>query len=118
MKPINVILGFPDPNPSQSTLSPEHTLYAAILVQAVQDALGKGLTDKHVKAQARFWLGLDLERWYPHFKEEPIAFEEVCEILDLCPRRVHGALKELDGEKYQMKRRKVITRLGGLLGWD
>jgi len=118
MRQLSIILGFPDPDRTSSTLLPEHRLYAAILVQAVQDALGKGLTDRYLKVQARHWLGLDLERWYPHFEEEPIAFEEVCEILELCPNTVHRALKELDGDKYQMKRRKVITRLGELLGWD
>jgi len=118
MKQLSIILGFPEPDRALSTLLPEHRLYAAILVQAVQDALGKGLTNNYLKAQARHWLGLDLERWYPHFEEEPIAFEEVCEILELCPKTVHRALRELDGDKYQLKRRKIITKLEGLLGWD
>jgi hypothetical protein len=118
MKHLIALLGFPDADRPIPTLLPEHRLYAAILVQAVQDALGKGFSEKHIKLEARFWLGLDLEKWYPNFKEEPIAFEEVCEILELCPKTVHRALRELDGDKYQLKRRKIITKLEGLLGWD
>lgn len=117
MKNPHPYLDYAYPDKPLDDLLPEHKLFAAILVQAVQDALGKGLTDKHHKAQARHWLGLDKERWFPHLEEEPVAFEEVCEVLELCPKTVHRALRSLDGNKYQLKRRKIITRLETLLGW-
>lgn len=117
MKHSTSFLGYADPDRQIFHLYPEHKLFAAVLVQAVSDALGSGFREQHIRNDARFWLSLDEPDWRPCYDAGVVAFEEVCSILDLCPKSVHKRLRALEGEKNPIVRRKVITRLGGLLGW-
>lgn len=118
MKHSTSFLGYADPDRQIFHLYPEHKLFAAVLVQAVSDALGSAFKENHIRSNARYWLSLDEPDWRPCYDAGAVDFEEVCSILDLCPKSVHSRLRALDGEQDLTLRLKVVARLGRLLGWD